>query len=124
MVLFMRVAVINVLKDLVDVVFLQHFEVLIGCRYNQQNTEGQRPRICSCSEHLSFEYASVRFFKLFASAEANRERIAIVTSTNHIGSMPSHRVTNRFCCRTDYHANAILSLRYRFLFAYRVRTVP
>jgi hypothetical protein len=58
MVLFMRVAGINVIKDLVDVVFLQHSKSLLVVAIINVNTEDHRPRIYSCSEHLSFEYAS------------------------------------------------------------------
>jgi hypothetical protein len=58
MVLFMRVAVINVLKDLVDVVSFNTSKSLLVVAIININTEDQRPRICSCSEHLSFEYAS------------------------------------------------------------------
>jgi len=35
MVLFMRVANIKILEGLVGVVFLEHFEELVSCRYNQ-----------------------------------------------------------------------------------------
>jgi hypothetical protein len=37
--------------------------------------------------------------------------------------LSSQRVICRFCCRTDYHANAILSLKYQFYhFAHSIST--